>query len=85
MICSECKNTYLSDPGDRADMESLYGLCASCGTEPRYRQFVLAFGRTSVTALLSLELILLLSFLANWKWILAIGVLIALIYVSMNR
>ncbi len=84
MICSDCKSTYLNASTENSPLRTLYGLCQDCGTEPRFGQFVSAFGGASIALLFSLEMVLLFSLVANWKWFVGVAFCIGLIVLAMK-
>ena len=60
MICSACQTTYRPGSDQLGRVDSLLGLCDSCGTEPRAKAFGAAFLVGVVSGALAIEFLLLI-------------------------
>ena len=69
MICSECRRSYQGAPGEVAARGTLAGLCAACGTQPRYASFAAGFGEGLVGIVVSLEVVLIAFLSGGWETI----------------
>ena len=79
MICSACNSVYAPPDDLIGRVETLAGLCPTCGTEPKYKRL----GRASIEGLIAgsvpAEFLLLLMFFSNWLKALAYPIFIALL------
>lgn len=72
MICSSCNTVYAPSEKELGKVDSLAGLCDSCGVKPHFLPFALAYFEGAVVGLITIEFIMLVFLSASAR---AAGVL----------
>lgn len=79
MICSSCRSVFAAPADQLGTLETISGLCETCGTEPRLKRLARSFIEGAIAGVVSIEIFLLLLFLEDWRRALFLPLIVAII------